>query len=412
MNVTITPAALGGAVTPPPSKSQAHRLIIAAALSDGVCRLSNVELSQDIQATLRCMRTLDADASADGTIIRGADLVDGFETPPPEVMDCGESGSTLRFLIPVALALKGGGRFTGHGRLMERPQEPYFRLFAEKGIAWSLENGVLAVEGRLTPGVYTLPGDVSSQFITGLLYALPLLEGDSELVLTTALESRGYVDMTLDALAQFGVSAEYDGNRRFRVPGNQAYRHRDLAIEGDWSNAAFWFAAAFLGHRVDVEGLNPRSVQGDRVIGEQLARLTQPGPAELDVSQCPDLVPPLAAMAALRAGETTAIVNAARLRLKESDRLESTAAMLRALGAQVEVHDSGLTVTGRKVLTGGTVDPQHDHRIAMAAAAAASGCTAPVTVRDCACTDKSYPRFWTDLSALKTVPAAENTELE
>jgi|GEM_PF-377608 len=303
MNVTITPAALGGAVTPPPSKSQAHRLIIAAALSDGVCRLSNVELSQDIQATLRCMRTLDADASADGTVIRGADLVDGFETPPPEIMDCGESGSTLRFLIPVALALKGGGRFTGHGRLMERPQEPYFRLFTEKGIAWSLENGVLAVEGRLTPGVYALPGDVSSQFITGLLYALPLLEGDSELVLTTALESRGYVDMTLDALAQFGVSAEYDGDRRFRVPGNQVYRHRDLAIEGDWSNAAFWFAAAFLGHRVDVEGLNPRSVQGDRVIGEQLARLTRPGPAELDVSQCPDLVPPLAAMAALRAGE-------------------------------------------------------------------------------------------------------------
>ena len=258
MNVTITPAALGGAVTPPPSKSQAHRLIIAAALSDGVCRLSNVELSQDIQATLRCMRTLDADASADGTVIRGADLVDGFETPPPEIMDCGESGSTLRFLIPVALALKGGGRFTGHGRLMERPQEPYFRLFAEKGIAWTLENGVLAVEGRLTPGVYALPGDVSSQFITGLLYALPLLEGDSELVLTTALESRGYVDMTLDALAQFGVSAEYDGDRRFRVPGNQAYRHRDLAIEGDWSNAAFWFAAAFLGHGVDVEGLRPR----------------------------------------------------------------------------------------------------------------------------------------------------------
>ena len=372
MNVTITPAALGGAVTPPPSKSQAHRLIIAAALSDGVCRLSNVELSQDIQATLRCMRTLDADASADGTVIRGADLVDGFETPPPEIMDCGESGSTLRFLIPVALALKGGGRFTGHGRLMERPQEPYFRLFTEKGIAWSLENGVLAVEGRLTPGVYALPGDVSSQFITGLLYALPLLEGDSELVLTTALESRGYVDMTLDALAQFGVSAEYDGDRRFRVPGNQAYRHRDLAIEGDWSNAAFWFAAAFLGHRVDVEGLNPRSVQGDRVIGEQLARLTQPGPAELDVSQCPDLVPPLAAMAALRAGETTAIVNAARLRIKESDRLASVTQVLNALGAGVEEHADHLVLRGRERLAGGvTVSGHNDHRIVMALAVAA-----------------------------------------
>ena len=399
MNVTITPAALGGAVTPPPSKSQAHRLIIAAALSDGVCRLSNVELSQDIQATLRCMRTLDADASADGTVIRGADLVDGFETPPPEIMDCGESGSTLRFLIPVALALKGGGRFTGHGRLMERPQEPYFRLFTEKGIAWSLENGVLAVEGRLTPGVYALPGDVSSQFITGLLYALPLLEGDSELVLTTALESRGYVDMTLDALAQFGVSAEYDGDRRFRVPGNQAYRHRDLAIEGDWSNAAFWFAAAFLGHRVDVEGLNPRSVQGDRVIGEQLARLTQPGPAELDVSQCPDLAPPLAAMAAVRKGSTR-FVNAGRLRIKESDRLETIAHTLNALGAKAQVGEDTLTLEGLDHLKGGTVDGCNDHRIAMMAAVAAVACKEPVTILGAECVKKSYPRFWEDYTAL------------
>ena len=400
MNVTITPAALGGAVTPPPSKSQAHRLIIAAALSDGVCRLSNVELSQDIQATLRCMRTLDADASADGTVIRGADLVDGFETPPPEIMDCGESGSTLRFLIPVALALKGGGRFTGHGRLMERPQEPYFRLFTEKGIAWSLENGVLAVEGRLTPGVYALPGDVSSQFITGLLYALPLLEGDSELVLTTALESRGYVDMTLDALAQFGVSAEYDGDRRFRVPGNQAYRHRDLAIEGDWSNAAFWFAAAFLGHRVDVEGLNPRSVQGDRVIGEQLARLTQPGPAELDVSQCPDLVPPLAAIAAVRAG-TTRLTNAARLRMKESDRLASVTRALRAMGGQVEEHIDALTIHGVERLPGGgAVDCANDHRIAMMAAVCAASAGAPVKLLGAECVKKSYPEFWTHFQSL------------
>ena len=400
MNVTIPPAALGGAVTPPPSKSQAHRLIIAAALSDGVCRLSNVELSQDIQATLRCMRTLDADASADGTVIRGADLVDGFETPPPEIMDCGESGSTLRFLIPVALALKGGGRFTGHGRLMERPQEPYFRLFTEKGIAWSLENGVLAVEGRLTPGVYALPGDVSSQFITGLLYALPLLEGDSELVLTTALESRGYVDMTLDALAQFGVSAEYDGDRRFRVPGNQVYRHRDLAIEGDWSNAAFWFAAAFLGHRVDVEGLNPRSVQGDRVIGEQLARLTRPGPAELDVSQCPDLVPPLAAMAAVRTG-TTRLTNAARLRAKESDRLASVTRALRAMGGQVEEYADSLTIHGVKRLPGGgVVDCANDHRIAMMAAVCAASAEAPVKLLGAECVRKSYPEFWTHFQSL------------
>ena len=211
---------------------------------------------------------------------------------------------------------------------------------------------MLAVEGRLTPGVYALPGDVSSQFITGLLYALPLLEGDSELVLTTALESRGYVDMTLDALAQFrrlggvrrGPALPGAGEPGVPPPGSG---HR-----GDWSNAAFWFAAAFLGHRVDVEGLNPRSVQGDRVIGEQLARLTRPGPAELDVSQCPDLVPPLAAMAALRAGETTAIVNAARLRIKESDRLASVTQVLNALGADVEEHADHLVLRGRERLAG------------------------------------------------------------
>lgn len=393
MNVTITPALLKGTITPPPSKSQAHRLIIAAALSDGVCRLSNVELSQDIQATLRCMRTLNADASSDGTVIRGCNLVDGFEVPPPEIMDCGESGSTLRFLIPVALALQGGGKFTGHGRLMERPQGPYFDLFREKGIACSLEDGVLTVSGKLTPGEYALPGDVSSQFVTGLLYALPLLEGDSEIQLTTGLESRGYVDMTLDALAQFGVSVDYDGDRRFRVPGNQVYQHRDLAIEADWSNAAFWYAARLLGCQVEAAGLNPASVQGDRVIAAFCNRLREPGPVELDVSQCPDLVPPLAAMAALRDRETTRIGNAARLRMKESDRLSTTAALLTALGGRAEEGPDFLTVHGG-TLTGGMVDCANDHRIAMAAAIAATACTGPVTVLGAQCVQKSYPDFW------------------
>ena len=394
MNVTITPTLLKGTITPPPSKSQAHRLIIAAALSDGVCRLSNVELSQDIQATLRCMRTLNADASSDGTVIRGCNLVDGFEVPPPEIMDCGESGSTLRFLIPVALALRGGGKFTGHGRLMERPQGPYFDLFREKGIACSLEGGVLTVSGKLTPGKYALPGDVSSQFVTGLLYALPLLEGDSEIRLTTGLESRGYVDMTLDALNRFGVSVDYDGDRRFRVPGNQVYQHRDLAIEADWSNAAFWYAARLLGCQVEAAGLNPASVQGDRVIAAFCNRLRESGPVELDVSQCPDLVPPLAAMAALRDRETTRIGNAARLRIKESDRLSTITAALTALGAEVHEEPDRLIIVGKPSLPGGTVDSANDHRIAMMAAIAATGCTGPVTIRGAECVQKSYPDFW------------------
>ena len=401
MNMTITPAVLKGTVTPPPSKSQAHRLIIAAALSDGFCKLSNVDLSEDIQATLRCMRTLDADASADGTIIRGADLVNGHEEPAPEVMDCGESGSTLRFLIPVALALKGGGKFTGHGRLMERPQEPYFALFREKGIFYEQKDGVLTVEGKLTAGVYTLPGNVSSQFITGLLYALPLLEGDSRIELTTDLESRGYVDMTLDALKRFGVTAEYDGKRTFHVPGNQYYQHQNLAIEADWSNAAFWYGAKFLGCPVEIGGLDQASVQGDRAIAGFYEQMGGAGRLELDVSQCPDLVPPLAAMAALRAGETTAIVNAGRLRIKESDRLATVAEVLNALGAQGGEHVDHLVVRGREKLAGGvTVSGHNDHRIAMMAAIAAIRCEKPVTIIGAECVKKSYPRFWEDYEAL------------
>ncbi|WP_302497224.1 3-phosphoshikimate 1-carboxyvinyltransferase [uncultured Flavonifractor sp.] len=401
MNVTITPAVLKGTVTPPPSKSQAHRLIIAAALSDGFCKLSNVDLSEDIQATLRCMRTLDADASADGTIIRGADLVDGHEEPAPEVMDCGESGSTLRFLIPVALALKGGGKFTGHGRLMERPQGPYFALFREKGIFYEQKDGVLTVRGKLTPGIYTLPGNVSSQFITGLLYALPLLEGDSQIVLTTDLESRGYVDMTLDALERFGVKAEYDGKRTFRVPGNQYYQHQNLAIEADWSNAAFWYGAKCLGCPVEIGRLDQASVQGDRAIAGFYDQLQGIGSLDLDVSQCPDLVPPLAAMAALRAGETTRIVNAGRLRIKESDRLATVTEVLNALGAQVEEYEDHLVIHGKEKLAGGvTVSGHNDHRIAMMAAIAAIRCEAPVTITGAECVKKSYPRFWEDYRRL------------
>ena len=269
MNVTITPGPLAGAITPPPSKSQAHRLLIAAALGTGESHIENLAHSQDIDATLRCMAALKAPG-------------DGL----PE-LDCGESGSTLRFLIPVALALRGGGKFTGHGRLMERPQEPYFAIFREKGISYEQRDGVLTVRGRLSPGDYTLPGDVSSQFVTGLLYALPLLEGDSRILLTTPLESRGYIDMTLDALEQFGVRAAYDGDRTFRVPGNQSYRPRDLTIEADWSNAAFWYAAQFVGCDLEIGGLNAFSTQGDMRIVPYFVKLQGKGPVDLDVSQCP-----------------------------------------------------------------------------------------------------------------------------
>ena len=383
MNVTITPGPLAGAITPPPSKSQAHRLPIAAALGTGESHIENLANSQDIDATLRCMDALKAPG-------------DGL----PE-LDCGESGSTLRFLIPVALALRGGGKFTGRGRLMERPQEPYFVMFREKGISYEQKDGTLTVRGRLTPGDYTLPGDVSSQFVTGLLYALPLLEGDSRILLTTPLESRGYIDMTLDALEQFGVRAVCDGDRTFRVPGNQTYQPRDLTIEADWSNAAFWYAAQFVGCDLEIQGLNAFSTQGDMRIVPYFVKLQGKGPVDLDVSQCPDLVPPLAAMAALREGETTRIVNAARLRIKESDRLAAVTQVLNALGGRVEEYEDHLVIHGRERLAGGvTVSGHNDHRIAMMAAIAAIRCHGPVTITGAECVKKSYPDFWEDYRSL------------
>ena len=383
MNVTITPGLLRGAITPPPSKSQAHRLLIAAALADGESRIEHLADSQDIQATRRCMAALKAP---------GEDL---------PVLDCGESGSTLRFLIPVALALRGGGRFTGRGRLMERPQKPYFDLFDEKGIAYRQEDGVLTVQGRLTPGTFALPGDVSSQFVTGLLYALPLLEGDSRITLTTPLESRGYVDMTLEALERFGIRAECPDGRTLRVPGGQTYRPCRAAVESDYSQAAFYYAANGLGGQVEILGLNPRSAQGDRCIVPYHMQLCGPGEAELDVSQCPDLVPPLAAHAALRQG-ITRIVNAARLRIKESDRLTAVTQVLTALGADVVEGADRLTITGQpEGLAGGvTVDSHNDHRIAMMAAVAATRCAAPVAITGAECVAKSYPDFWEDYERL------------
>ena len=375
MNLTITPTRLSGTVTPPPSKSQAHRLLLCAALAGGESRIENLADSQDIQATRRCMAELKTERNS----------LPRF--------DCGESGSTLRFLIPIALALRGGGVFTGHGRLMERPQKPYFDIFDEKGVRYEQRDGVLTVQGKLPPGVYRLPGNVSSQFVTGLLYALPLLEGDSELVLTTPLESRGYVDMTLEALARFGIRGTERENG-FLIPGRQKYCPAQASVEADWSQAAFWLAAAALGNPVQPVGLEEDSSQGDRVIGDYYVPLCRPGDVDIDLSQCPDLAPPLAVMAAVRCG-TTRLVNAGRLRLKESDRLASITQVLRALGADVEEGPDFLRIQGRDALAGGcTVDCCNDHRIAMMAAIAAARCESPVTLTGAECVAKSYPDFW------------------
>ena len=377
MNLTITPGRLSGTVTPPPSKSQAHRLLIAAALAGEGSIIHNLADSQDIQATRRCM----------------VELIANSDSLPD--LDCGESGSTLRFLIPVALALRGGGVFTGHGRLMERPQKPYFDIFDEKGIRYAQKDGRLTVEGRLSPGVYLLPGDVSSQFVTGLLYALPLLEGDSEIVLTTRLESGGYVDMTIEALRQFGVKVDWKKEKRaFSVPGRQRYTPAEAAVEPDWSQAAFWLTARSLGSEVVTEVSRQASAQGDQVIISHLAWLEKPGEVSIDVSDCPDLLPILAARAAVRQG-TAHLTNAGRLRIKECDRLAAVTAALNAMGARVEEHPDSLTVYGKDGLAGGcAVDCCNDHRIAMMAAVAATRCREQVTLLGAECVAKSYPDFW------------------
>ena len=402
MDVRIQPKPLSGAVTPPPSKSMAHRLIIAAALAEGTSTIRNVAFSQDIEATLRCMEALGAEWSRQKEdIIRVTGIRNS--SPPQDGLphfDCGESGSTLRFLIPIALAVAGGGVFTGHGRLMERPQRPYFDLFDAKGISHTLESGVLTVKGHLAPGEFCLPGNVSSQFFTGLLYALPLLDGPSTIVPTTKIESWDYILMTTDALRGAGVApAEpQEGRNCFQVTPS-VYRPFDRAVEADWSQAGFWYAARALGSPVEVQGLNPHSIQGDRVVAACCETLAAPGDVDIDVSGCPDLLPPLAVMASIRHG-TTRFVGAARLRIKESDRLATTAAALNALGGRAEEGPDSLTVHGVPSFSGGTVDGANDHRIVMAAAIAATRSSGPVTILDAGAVRKSYPSFWEDYQHL------------
>lgn len=400
MKLMITPQRLHGSITPPASKSQAHRLIMGASLAGGTSTLRSVSGSNDITATLGCMEALGAgSAYLDDTTLQITGNA-GHTAPAGQVLDCGESGSTLRFLIPIALALTGSVAFRGHGRLMQRPQTPYFEIFREKGIEYQLKGDLLTVRGTLTPGRYSLRGDVSSQFITGLLYALPLLHGDSDIVLTTQLESESYVNLTLDALRQFGITI-HPTAQGWHVPGNQVYHPHNLAVEADYSQSGFFYAAQGIGNPVTVTGMNPDSVQGDKIVVDYMKQLSVPGPVDLDVRDCPDLVPPLALCAALRDGETTVISGAARLRLKESDRLASVTAVLNAMGASIEEGEDQLTIHGVSSLTGGvTVDSWGDHRIAMMAAIAATVCRAPIALTGAESVKKSYPGFWNDYCRL------------
>ena len=398
MDLRITPHKLSGTVRVPASKSMAHRAIICAALSGGISYITGVSFSKDIYATLSVMEALGAHYKITGDEI----AVSGIGTPSAEATaDCCESGSTLRFLIPVAAALGTKTTFLGQGRLPERPITPYLRELPPKGITFDYQNTMpFTVEGRLTPGVFRLEGDISSQFITGLLFALPLLEGDSEIVLTSPQQSKPYADMTLACMARFGVTVT-ETAEGYRIPGNQAYSAADVQVEGDFSQAAFYFAANALGNDIVLENIPEKSVQGDRKAVEILREMwyNKDKPVLIDASDIPDLVPILTVAAAL-CPRRVRITGAERLCIKESDRLETTASLVNTLGGSVTVHPDGLEICPVSRFTGGTVDSAGDHRIAMCAAIAATRADGDVIIRGAQCVEKSYPAFFEDYQSL------------
>lgn len=392
MDMLLEPHKLSGAIPAISSKSAAHRLLICAALSGQETELICPDTSRDIAATAACLRAM-------GAAIRQADR--GYRITPgphPEhaTLSCGESGATLRFLLPVAAALGMGARFQMEGRLPQRPLFPLDRELESHGILLSRPApDILETAGQLTPGAYHLPGNVSSQYITGLLFALPLLPAPSTLTVTGPLESAPYVEMTLQALGQFGISVCRQGNcfsitpSRYDSPGS-------VEAEGDWSNAAFWLAANAMGSRILVKNLTPDSLQGDRAVTRLLRKLGNG--AVLNGTNVPDLVPILAIAATAAPGQTR-FAGAARLRLKESDRIQSVCGMIRSLGGIALETNDGFIVQGT-ALTGGTVDARGDHRIAMAAAVAATVTSGPVTLLGAQAVSKSYPRFWDDYRML------------
>ena len=413
MNVTIQPGPRQGRVRIPASKSQAHRLLLCAALGEGETELLCGGLSADIRATMDCLRALGAGIWQEGERLR----VKPIRTAPRScALPCGESGSTLRFLLPQAGALGTEAVFHRKGRLPQRPLRPLDEELRSHGMKLREEGEALYASGMLTAGDYTLPGNVSSQFISGLLMALPQLPGDSRLTVTGELESAGYVAMTEDTLAESGIRWQRTG-QVWSIPGGQRFHPPRLCqVEGDWSNAAFFLCAGALSRRgVTVEGLSLRSSQGDQAVLRLLRRfgaeVTEREGAvtvrsgmlhgiTVDAGPIPDLIPTLSVVAAASVGDSR-IENARRLRDKESDRLEGTAALIRDLGGSARVEGDTLIIHGRGGLRGGNASILGDHRLAMAAAIAACACRESVTVDDSRCVEKSYPRFWEDFRQLK-----------
>lgn len=412
MHYTVS-GPISGTVAAPVSKSDLHRLIIAAALCPGETTvIHRYTMNNDIKATASIMEAAGASVTFedDFILIKGIESVNkGF------VADCGESGSTLRFLVPVLSALGADCRFGGSGRLPQRPMTPLTEEMEAHGASFNAPMLPFTIGGTLTSGTYTFPGNISSQYITGLLLALPLLEGDSKILLTSPLESQGYVDMTLSVLRRFGVNIIIENPQEYTIPGGQRYHSpSQLNAEGDWSNAAFWLCAGALSGPVTVTGIQRSSLQGDKAVCDVLEQMganitydydsvTVHGGAlhsvTIDGSQIPDIIPILSVVAACAEG-TTHIINAGRLRIKECDRLSAVAESLNTLGAEVSESSDSLCIQGKALLKGGSVSSYNDHRMAMCAAIASLRCEQPVSIEDPTCVKKSYPRFYEEFMSL------------
>lgn len=413
MEMRCTPAILSGKIKAISSKSHAHRVLICSALASEPTKINCNVLSKDITATVECLKMLGAEIKIEENTL----FVNPQKFSEKAEIDCGESGSTLRFLLPVVSALGIDTTINAHGRLPERPLSPLKEELEKKGVVFETDNKYpLHITGNLQSGEYELAGNVSSQFVSGLLFALPLLEGDSKIALIPPVESKSYIDMTVATLRDFGIFIEETENT-YIIKGNQKYiSPKEITIEGDWSNSAFFLCTGALSKDgVTVSGLNINSTQGDKKILDILKRMgasVEVNDDEITVKKnklmgtmvnggdIPDLVPIVSVMGAMCDKGVTHIVNASRLRLKESDRIATTEALLTKAGAAVSETDDGLVIWGENDLIGGRVEGANDHRIVMSAAILSCLCALPVDIVGAEAVNKSYPHFFKDFNSL------------
>lgn len=408
MKVKITPCKLRGEVTVPPSKSAAHRLLICAALSEEESYIKPKCTSDDIKATVSCLKSLGANIEETD---KGYVVTKGKTKKAPTLDFC-ESGSTARFIMPIAAALGTQATMTGKGRLPSRPMAPLTNVLRANGVEVSSDNLPITIKGKLNGGEYSLAGNISSQYVSGLLFAAPLLKEESTIILTSPLESTGYVDMTIDAMKAFGVEVE-KSEQRYKIKPTK-YKGSTQVIEGDWSQAAFFMSAAAIGSDITISGLNFNSLQGDMAALEIFSKFgaditiekdkcrikhNKLWGIEVDASNIPDMVPAIAATAAFAQGKTV-IHSAQRLRLKESDRIKTTIAALKAMDVKVEEKPDGMIIYGSEP-KGAVIDGAGDHRIVMAFTVAASFAKGESIITGAEAISKSYPEFFEDIKVLE-----------